>query len=150
MGIDESYEQCAQLANLDLSLVGSCAKNAEMVWTLQHNAARMMPRYADFLPWVEVNGELVNVLNGESLWDAVCDAIGAPSPGDSDTDDPDVEPNPYCFNNGGDAMMMIGKNAREHKGEPVRLWYEKERGSSISNTTRYNNMDEKGNELVSV
>lgn len=103
MESDIAYDKCASLSGLDGSVISQCVNDAESSFALLHESARATPIYASHFPWVEVNDELVDVTAGESIWDAVCDALLE--------DDDETNDLPFCM--GGD--VSVGE-PRKYKG----------------------------------
>jgi len=107
MNSDEAYIKCAELAGFDSMLVQNCVQDESWAFQLQRDAGRATPVYAYQFPWVEVGEELVDVVAGESLWDAICDAAKS-----DDSDDND-DLLPFCFDE------ILGKE-RKFKGIKAR------------------------------
>lgn len=69
---DMAYKSCAEKTSLDWSLIKSCHDDEDISWTLQMSAAENTPSYVTYVPWVEVNGEVIDWFEGESLSEAIC------------------------------------------------------------------------------
>ena len=67
------FEACAEKSSLSWQLIESCHDDPTMSWQLQVKADLATPDYHTYVPWVEVNGKVVNWFNDESLGKAICD-----------------------------------------------------------------------------
>jgi interferon gamma-inducible protein 30 len=64
------FASCAQYAALDAHALQACRDDPERVWELQKQAAAMNPSELNHVPWVELNGEYMDL--EQDLLTSVC------------------------------------------------------------------------------
>ena len=121
MSTDQAYDKCASLSGLDANVITKCKNDDESHFDMLHKAARSTPVYATQFPWVEVDDEFVDVIAGESIWDALCDALLG--------DDDPTNDLPFCLDND----EPIGK-PRKYKGIKAADLFGKTKENSISDS----------------
>lgn len=67
------FQTCAENSSLDWQLISSCHDDSNISWQLQLESDSLTPDYHTYVPWVEVNGNIIDWFNGESLGKAICD-----------------------------------------------------------------------------
>jgi len=73
-GDEQIFEDCAVQSSLDWPLIRDCHDDEKLSWDLQVDAAIKTPDYHTYVPWTEVNGEVINWFDGEELGRAICGA----------------------------------------------------------------------------
>ncbi|GMI34270.1 hypothetical protein TrRE_jg9316 [Triparma retinervis] len=76
MSQDSSFEDCADQAGLDFSLISSCHSDPSRAWDLQVSNSELTPEDHTYTPWIVVDGELYDNASHD-LQKAVCDAYEA-------------------------------------------------------------------------
>jgi hypothetical protein len=64
------FASCARHAALDAQVLQDCRDDPERVWELQKQAAAMNPSELNHVPWVELNGEYMDL--EQDLLTSVC------------------------------------------------------------------------------
>ena len=71
------YADCARKSALDWKAIADCHDNELQSTALQQIAFALTPDYHTYVPWIEVNGEHVEIEEDDSLLKAVCKAYQA-------------------------------------------------------------------------
>lgn len=68
------FAECARHSALDWNAISECHDNDLQSSALQQIAFALTPSYHEYVPWIEVNGEHVEIEDDDSFLKAVCSA----------------------------------------------------------------------------
>ena len=83
MSQDQTFEDCADAAGLDFSIIKDCHDDSDRAWELQVAASQLTPADHEYTPWIVIDGVLYDN-SSHNLQKAVCDAYTIKG-GESDT-----------------------------------------------------------------
>ena len=76
MSQDATFEDCANGAGLDFSVIKECHDDADRAWDLQVKNSLLTPEDHEYTPWIVIDGNLYDN-SAHDLTKAVCDAYAA-------------------------------------------------------------------------
>jgi len=74
LGDSEVFESCAYDTGLDWDTIAACHDDPELSAALQQVASAMTPDYHEYVPWIEIEGEHIELEDDDSFIKAVCKA----------------------------------------------------------------------------